>query len=220
MDFDKADLTDELGIALIPADWQPRYNVAPGQPVLAVLDAESRKAEWLRWGLIPSWAKDASIGNRLINARAETLTEKPSFRDAFHKRRCLILADGFYEWKKPASGRGKSQPYYFKRKDDKPFAFAGLWEVWQPSKESHPVKTCTIITTQANAVVAPVHDRMPVMLDGKNGWDWVAGGQGVDLQRLLVPFNPELMTVYPVGQHVNNPAVESKICAEPLQSLF
>jgi putative SOS response-associated peptidase YedK len=220
MGFDGADLDDELGIAEFPLDWQPRYNVAPSQPVLAVTDAATHKAEWLRWGLIPSWAKDASIGNRLINARAETLTEKPSFRDAFHKRRCLILADGFYEWQKPASGRGKSQPYYFKRKDGKPFAFAGLWEVWQPLTESEPVKTCTIITTQANAVVSSVHERMPVMLDRKKAWVWLDGGKGVDLQHLLVPYGPELMTAYPVGSYVNNPLVQSRVCVEPAQSLF
>jgi putative SOS response-associated peptidase YedK len=218
--FDIADLSDELGIAEIPIDWQPRYNVAPSQPVLAATDITTHRAEWLRWGLIPTWAKDASIGNKLINARGETLTEKPSFRNAFHKRRCLILADGFYEWKKAESGRGKSQPYYFKRKDGKPFAFAGLWEVWQPSPDSESLKTCAIITTEANSLVAPIHERMPVILENHRVWDWVAGGQAIELQRMLVPLNPDLMEVYPVGSFVSNPAVDSGVCRERLSDLF
>jgi len=218
--FDIADLIDELGIAEIPLDWTPRYNVAPSQPVLAVMDAATRKAEWLRWGLIPFWAKNASIGNKLINARAETLKEKPSFRNAFQKRRCLILADGFYEWQKPSSGKGKTYPYYFRRKDGKPFAFAGLWEIWHSSEGEPALKTCTIITTSANSVVSPVHDRMPVILDKEQAWDWVAGGPGVELQQLLIPYNPDLMTAFPVGSYVNNPAAESKVCVEPVQGLF
>jgi putative SOS response-associated peptidase YedK len=218
--FDIDDLSDELGIAEIPVDWQPRYNVAPSQPVLAVTDASTRKAEWLRWGLIPSWAKDASIGNKLINARAETIDEKPSFRNAFHKRRCLILADGFYEWQKPASGRGKTQPYYFRLKNGEPFAFAGLWEVWKPQPDVEPVKTCTIITTQANAVVTPVHERMPVILTKEHAWEWILSGQAVELQKMLAPLDPVLMTAYPVGAFVSNPAVESKVCVEPLLNLL
>ncbi len=217
--FDLADLSDELGLRETPLDWQPRYNVAPSQPVLAATDAASRKAEWLRWGLIPSWAKDAAIGNKLINARAETLAEKPSFRNAFHKRRCLIFADGFYEWQKPVSGRGKTQPFYFRLRDGRPFAFAGLWEIWQP-EGAESIRTCTIITTEANEVVAPVHERMPVMLSKDQAWNWVAGGQGVDLHRLLSPFNPELMEAYPVGPYVSNPGYESEECREPMKSLL
>jgi putative SOS response-associated peptidase YedK len=220
MAFDIDDLSDALGITEIPNDWQPRYNVAPGQPVLAATDAVTHKAEWLSWGLIPAWAKDAAIGNKLINARGESLTEKPSFRNAFHKRRCLILTDGFYEWKKPVSGRGKTQPYYFRRKDGKPFAFAGLWEIWQPAPEAELVRTCAIITTQANSLVAPIHERMPVILENQPAWDWVSSAQAVELQRMLVPFNPELMMSYPVGASVSNPAVDSRVCMEPLPDLF
>jgi len=218
--FDIADLSEELGIAEIPVDWQPRYNAAPNQPVLAATDALTHKAEWLRWGLVPFWAKNASIGNKLINARAETLTEKPSFRNAFQKRRCLILADGFYEWQKPANGKGKTQPYFFKRKDGKSFAFAGLWELWQAGEGEKAIKTCTIITTSANSIVSPVHDRMPVILDKEQAWDWVAGGPEVELQQLLVPYNPDLMNTYQVGSYVSNPTVESKVCVEPVKSLF
>src|SRR5512146_1357088 len=135
----------DLGVVAMPDDYTPRYNVAPTQPVAVVADAASRKAEWMRWGLIPSWAKDPEIGSRLINARSETLTEKPSFKNAFNKRRCLVLADGFYEWKKGAGPGGRSQPYYFRREDGKPFAFAGLWEFWR-SPEGEEIRSCTIIT--------------------------------------------------------------------------
>lgn len=214
--FDLADLSDELGLGEIPLDWEPRYNVAPGQPVLAATDAAARRAEWLRWGLIPYWAKDPAIGNKLINARAETLAEKPSFRSAFQKRRCLIFADGFYEWQKSVSGKGGTQPYYFKRKDGRPFAFAGLWEIWQPGREDEAVKTCTIITTSANEVVAPVHERMPVMLSKEDAWKWVSDGPGVDINRLLVPFEAELMEAYPVGPYVSKPGYESAVCREPI----
>jgi putative SOS response-associated peptidase YedK len=218
--FDLADLSDELGLGELPIDWEPRYNVAPSQPVLAATDAATRKAEWLRWGLIPSWSTDASIGNKLINARAETLAEKPSFRTAFQKRRCLIFADGFYEWQKPASGKGKSQPFYFHRKDGRPFAFAGLWEIWQPGDDAELLRTCTIITTSANEVVAPVHERMPVMLAKDDAWSWVAGGPGVDLIRLLAPFKAELMEAYLVGPYVSNAGYESAQCKEPVRGLF
>ncbi len=218
--FYLADLSDELGLGELPIDWVPRYNVAPSQPVLAATDAATRRAEWLRWGLIPSWSKDAAIGNKLINARAETLEEKPSFRTAFQKRRCLIFADGFYEWQKPASGKGKTQPFYFHRKDGRPFAFAGLWEIWSPATDAEPLKTCTIITTTANDLVAPVHERMPVMLTKDDAWDWVSGGPGVDLARMLSPFKAELMEAYPVGPYVSNPGYESAVCREPIKSLF
>jgi len=213
--FDISELSEELGIAEIPTDWQPRYNVAPSQPVLAATDAATRKAEWVRWGLIPAWAKDPAIGNKLINARAETVAEKPSFRAAFRQRRCLILADGFYEWQKPPSGKGKTTPFYFRRRDGKSFAFAGLWEIWQPGGGGEPFKTCTIITTNANEIVAPVHERMPVILEKEDAWNWVAGGEAVDLQSLLVPINPDHITGFAVGPYVSNPTVESKICVEP-----
>jgi putative SOS response-associated peptidase YedK len=153
----------------------------------------------------------------MINARAETLGEKPSFRNAFQKRRCMILADGFYEWQKPASGKGKSQPYYFRRKDGKPFAFAGLWEVWQPGDDAEPLKTCTIITTSANDIVVPVHDRMPVILASDDAWAWMAAG---DLQQLLAPFNQQMLEAYPVGSFVNNPSIDSQVCIEPQAALF
>ncbi|MBD2022479.1 SOS response-associated peptidase, partial [Leptolyngbya sp. FACHB-36] len=142
--------------------WTPRYNIAPSQAVATIAQTASSAHQFrlLRWGLIPSWAKDEAIGNKLINARAETVAEKPSFRAAFKQRRCLILADGFYEWQR--LNTKKKQPHYFQRSDAQPFAFAGLWEHWQHGEAV--IDSCTIITTQANELLEPIHDRMPVML--------------------------------------------------------
>lgn len=195
---------EDLGIVQMPADFTPRFNVAPTQPIAVVADANTRAAEWMRWGLIPSWAKDPSIGSKLINARAETVNEKPSFRAAFAKRRCLILADGFYEWQKGAGAKGRSQPYYFRREDGKPFAFAGLWEFWK-SPEGEPIRSATIITTAANDLVRPVHERMPVMLSGDDLWTWLEGASESDLLALLKPYPPEQMMRFPVSPMVNRP---------------
>ena len=211
--LEAADLQLELGVSEVPADWLPRFNVAPTQPVGAVLDASARRVEWLRWGLIPSWAKDASIASKLINARSETLAEKPSFRQAFTKRRCLILADGFYEWQK--SAKGSSQPFYFQRIDKKPFAFAGLWEFWK-SPEGEPVRSCTIITCAANPLVAPVHERMPVMLSGEAAWQWLEPASPEALAGFLRPYPPELMTVRPVSRLVNDATRDSPDLVRPL----
>ncbi len=202
------DLQENLGISEVPADWMPRFNVAPTQPVAAVLDLQTRRAEWLRWGLIPSWAKDPSIGDRLINARAETLTEKPSFRQAFARRRCLILADGFYEWQRQPGQKGPSRPYHFHRTDKKPFAFAGLWETWRPP-EGDLIRSCTIITCAANEVVAPVHERMPVMLSGDTLWKWLEPAGIEVLQQLLKPYPAEWMTAVPISRLVNNVNLDS-----------
>jgi putative SOS response-associated peptidase YedK len=203
----------------MPSGYQPRYNIAPSQPVAVVRDMEKRGvttpvvAEWMRWGLIPSWAKDESIGNKMINARSETLTEKPSFRTAYQRRRCLILSDGFYEWQKQP---GKSsQPHHFSRKDGKPFAFAGLWEFWK-SPQGADVLSCTIITTRANGVVSPVHERMPVMLAAENAREWLKPAPTDQLQRFLIPFPAELMTSHPVSMMVNKPGVESPGLLEPV----
>lgn len=210
------EIQQEMGLGDFPPDWGGRYNVAPSQPVAVVVDPQQRNVEMMRWGLVPSWAKDVSIGNKLINARAETLTEKPSFRNAFARRRCLILADGFFEWKKPGKGRGGvPMPYYFQRKERKPFAFAGLWEFWR-SPEGDPLRSCTLITTQANGLVAPVHDRMPVMLAGQASWDWLLNSRMEDLQAMLKPFPEEEMVAYPVSRMVNNPEVDSPEVLVPL----
>ncbi|MCJ7700742.1 MAG: SOS response-associated peptidase, partial [Anaerolineales bacterium] len=152
------------------ASLSPRYNIAPTQGVAVVTNNGENKLDFFTWGLVPFWAKDPSIGNRMINARAETLAEKPSFRNAFKRRRCLILADGFYEWKKIPDNKTKI-PTYIRLKDGKPFAFAGLWENWH-SPDGSQILSTTIITTQPNDLVKPIHNRMPVILpeDSYQAW--------------------------------------------------
>jgi putative SOS response-associated peptidase YedK len=156
----------------------------------------------LRWGLIPSWAKDPAMGAKLINARAETVAEKPSFRSAFRHRRCLVVADGFYEWQKQ---EGKKQPFYFRLQDGQPFAFAGLWESWK-DPNGEVVDSCTILTTEANQLMQPIHDRMPVILASQDYDLWLDPTvQSEQLQNLLQPFPSEAMVSYPVSTKVNKP---------------
>jgi putative SOS response-associated peptidase YedK len=203
----------QLGLGKMPDDWQPRFNVAPSQPVAVVMDAASRDVSWMRWGLVPFWAKSPEIGNRLINARAETAAEKPAFRSAFKRRRCLVLADGFYEWLKPG-GRGvPSVPYYFHEKDHAPFTFAGLWDEWE-NAEGKPLRSCTILTCPANEVVRPVHDRMPVILEETARWAWLTREAVQDLQALLVPVQEGFLGAYAVSRAVNSPANDSPDCVE------
>jgi putative SOS response-associated peptidase YedK len=195
----------------------PQYNIPPSAQVLAVrqLDEhEGRQLLPLRWGLIPAWTKDPAIGNRLINARAETAAEKPSFRDAFRRRRCLVLADGFFEWKKQG---GKKEPYYLRLRDGGPFAFAGLWDRWRDPQDQR-VETCTILTTAANELVRPLHDRMPVILDPVGYARWLDPGLNDPkaLQPLLHPFAAEQMIAYPVSRLVNNPRHDDEKCLKPL----
>lgn len=207
-------------------DLPHRYNIAPSQPVAAIVqlpDSDRRKLKWLRWGLIPSWAKDPAIGYKLINARAETASEKPSFRSAFKHRRCLIPSDGFYEWQRLEGSKTKKQPYYFSLKDNNPFAFAGLWERWE-SKEGDIVETCTILTTEANELVSPIHDRMPVILHPKDYALWLdpnfTSSDSLQdaycrLQALLKPYPSEAMIAYPVSSKVNSPKNDSPECNQP-----
>ena len=196
--------------------FKPRYNIAPTQEIATILiksDDTERQLKMLHWGLIPSWAKDVKMGAKLINARAETLTEKPSFRTAFKKRRCLIIADGFYEWKQQD---GKKQPFYFKLQDEQPFAFAGLWEHWEG--EGEVIESCTILTTEANHIMQPIHGRMPVILPSKNYGLWLDPTvQKPDLlQPLLVPYSADAMTAYPVSTRVNKPINDSPECIQEL----
>jgi putative SOS response-associated peptidase YedK len=198
-----------------PPELEPRYNIAPGQTVLA-LRAEAargtRVAERLRWGLVPPWADSAAVGQRMINARAETLSEKPAFRAAFRDRRCLIPADGFYEWRK-ASGSPK-QPYLFERPDGAPFAFAGLFESWREG-EKDAVWSCTIVTTEANEVLAGVHARMPVILDARDYRLWLdpENHDLGELQRLLTPCPEAWLTRKTVGSGVNDARRDAPDCA-------
>jgi putative SOS response-associated peptidase YedK len=186
----------------LPFDGQ-RFNIAPSQQVPIIrLGKDNREMVLAKWGLIPSWAKDAKIGYKLINARGETVASKPSFRSAFKSRRCLIPANGFYEWKKLDKSK---QPYFMHMKDKEPFAFAGLWEHWQPA-EGEAVDSCTIITTEANEFMKTLHERMPVILAPDDYSKWLAADQTPDkLLKLICPFPGEDMTAYPVSTMVNNP---------------
>jgi len=200
-----------------PSLFKPRYNIAPSQNVAVVRlkpDTSQRELVRLRWGLIPSWSKDPKIAYSTINAKAETVAEKPAFRSAFRKRRCLIPADGFYEWQK--QGRQK-QPIYICLRDRRPFAFAGLWEHWEP-KYGEPIESCTIITTEPNELMKPVHNRMPVILAPEKYDLWIdpAAQQMDSLQALLKPYPAEEMEGYPVSKMVNNPRFDAPQCLEPI----
>lgn len=179
----------------------PRYNVAPTQSVLTVTNREGRQGEYMRWGLIPSWAKDAAIGNRMINARGETVAQKPSFRNALQRRRCLVLADGFYEWQKVGQGK---RPMRVVLKSREPFAFAGLWESWR-DPEGETVRSCTIITTEANDLLRPIHERMPVILPRELEEFWLDGDitDSAALTDVLSPYPEGPMEVYEVSPLVN-----------------
>ena len=217
MAIDSDDLQTALALGQMPDDWKRRYNIAPSQQIAAVRDAETRKVELLQWGLVPFWAKDPAIGNNLINARSESVFEKPSFKYAFRKRRCLILADGFYEWQK-SGGKG-SRPFYFSMRSGEPFAFAGLWEYWQPKDQpGQALSTCTIITTAANETVAPVHERMPVILRGEAMWDWVLETGETALMSMLKPAPADWLRAWEVSRAVNDVRQDSPECAAPLQS--
>lgn len=193
-----------------------RYNIAPTQDVAVIRKtAAGRELLPMRWGLIPRWAKDARLGARMINARGETVLDKPAFRGAMRARRCLIPADGFYEWQ--PQDQGAKLPYHIGRDDGAPFAFAGLWEHWQSPDDGRPVLSCAIITTEANAVVRPIHDRMPVIL-GVDDYDaWLDCGRqaGAAVQRLLVPCPAAGMRAQPLGTFVNKVANDDPRCLEP-----
>ncbi len=207
-------LAELFDVEAVP-ELDPRYNIAPSQPVLAARAdaAGEREVARLRWGLIPSWAHDPSIGNRMINARAEGVASKPSFRSAVRRRRCLIAADGFFEWRKVAGGK---QPYLIRFADGRPFAFAGLWERW--AKGPEPVDSCTIITTRPNPVVAELHDRMPVILARADYAEWLAPEPLATgrLDELLVPCSADDMVSFPVSRRVNSPGHDDPRCVEPL----
>jgi putative SOS response-associated peptidase YedK len=214
----------ETAVATLPPSV-PRYNIAPTQPIAAIRLAEDgqRELTFFHWGLIPSWAKDVKIGSRMINARSETVTEKPSFRAAFKRRRCLIPADGFYEWQKQTNGKqpmfirpaeGEEQPGLSLPK--RPFALAGLWEVWR-DPDGSALQSCTILTTTPNELMAPIHNRMPVIIEPEDYDLWLNPEpdpeQGLHLLR---PYPAEKMTAYPVSTVVNNPRNETPDCIQPI----
>jgi putative SOS response-associated peptidase YedK len=200
-------------------DLPPRYNIAPSEAIAAIRLPEPQaghRLDLLRWGLVPPWAKEPDVGARMINARSETVATNPAFRTAFRRRRCLVPADGFYEWQRLER---RKQPFYIRMRDGLPFAFAGLWEHWE-GPQGDALETCTILTTEPSELVRPVHDRMPVILDPKD-WDlWLdpTMHEPERLQSLLRPYPAEKMIAFPVGQTVNNPANDHEECIAPLAS--
>jgi putative SOS response-associated peptidase YedK len=208
-------LREHFGVDTV-ADTAASYNVAPSQNVPAVRVADRhREMVLLRWGLIPSWAKETRVGYRMINARAETVADKPAYRAAFRRRRCLIPADGFYEWQQTATGK---QPWYIRMKQGGVFAFAGLWEHWEGKDEV--VESCSIIVTEANAQVRRVHDRMPVIIDPPDYEQWLDPEiqQADALNLLLRPYPADAMITYPVSKRVNSPANNDSHCIEAVKT--
>lgn len=208
-------LTEEFRLAAEPL-FTPRYNIAPTQDVPVVradAAASLRRCDLLRWGLVPSWADDVAIGNRMINARSETVAVKPSYRSAFSKRRCLVPADGYYEWR--AAGTGK-QPYFFHLEDHRPFALAGLWEAWQ-APDGSTLETFVIITTDANQQTQPYHNRMPVVLHGADRDAWLLPDTSRDdLLAMLEPRPFDGLVIEPVSKLVNNPRNDRPECVQPV----
>lgn len=213
--IDPADLKETFDTYTFPAQFAPRFNISPTQPVLAIPNDAKNRADFFIWGLIPSWSKDPSIGNKLINARGETIAEKPSFRGGFKYKRCIIPSDGFYEWKSQVGVKTKT-PYYIHMKDRKPFAFAGLWDEWQ-SPDGGAVRTCTIITTEPNALMSSLHNRMPVILHPKDFDLWLDPSPQTPekLMHLIKPFPAEGMSAYPVSTLVNKPGNDQPECVVP-----
>jgi putative SOS response-associated peptidase YedK len=210
-------LAERFGFAPPPVALAPRYNIAPTQDAPVVITgAGARQLDLMRWGLVPRWAKDTTIGSRMINARAETVAEKPSFREPFKRQRCLVVADGFYEWRKNPGGRGKT-PMRFVMRERGPFAMAGLWDEWKPP-DTAPLRTFTIITTGANNLLRPVHDRMPVILRPEDEAAWVdtAFRDVKKLRDLLKPYKNEAMEGYEVSVKVNSGGNEGPECVEPV----
>lgn len=216
------DLLDVFGVPEVHFDYRPRYNIAPSQdaPVLAE-DQDGRRIGLLRWGLIPSWADDPAIGSRMINARSETASEKPSFRAAFGRRRCIVLADGFFEWSRPGlagrhtEGKGKKVPYWIHLPTQKPFGMAGLWEKWSPP-EGDPIYTFTILTTEANDDLRSIHHRMPVILPPDEYRDWLSPDTSPShLQEMMAPFSVGVLDARQVSTLVNSPGNDVPECVEP-----
>jgi putative SOS response-associated peptidase YedK len=195
----------------------PRFNIAPTQQIPAVFEENGRKLWAARWGLIPSWAKDEKISSSLVNARCETVASKAAFRSAFRSRRCLVPADGFYEWQKTGTGK---VPHYFTRKDGALFAFAGLWETWR-SSDGEQVRSVSLITTTPNSVVAPVHDRMPVILTPEREAAWLSNNTSMEsLSSFLAPYPAEEMEARVVSSAVNSAKVDTPELVNPLPAAW
>jgi putative SOS response-associated peptidase YedK len=204
----------ELPELELPGDYRPRFNIAPTQLVLAVRpSSEGLVTAWLRWGLIPYWAGDPAMGNRFINARAETLARRPAFRDAFRRRRCWVLADGYYEWVREGPSK---RPMRIRLADGRPFAMAGLWERWYP-RGAEPVESCTLVTTDASPSIAALHDRMPVILPPGARERWLdRAASPSELGLLLQPYAGKELEAYAVSTLVNSPANDVPDCLAPI----
>lgn len=200
------------GIEVPVSGIPPRYNISPSQPVAVIPNDGKNRLDFYSWGLIPSWSKDISIGSKLINARCETLAEKPSFRNAYRRRRCLIPASGFYEWRTVPSSKVK-EPIYIYMKNKRPFAFAGLWEIWH-SIDGSEIRSCTIITTMANNFIQPIHNRMPVIISPNNYTRWLDPSEvnGTSLTELFNPYPSEEFAYHAVSRLVNSPSYDTPEC--------
>lgn len=206
-------LQQQFDLENVPQGLMPRYNIAPTQPVAVITNDNPRQLTFQRWGLIPVWAKDMAIGNQMINARSETIEEKPAFRAAFKRRRCLIPADGFYEWQK--EGKAK-RPIFVHLKERELFALAGLWEVWQ-SPDGSAIQSCTILTTEPNALVSQLHNRMAVILPREAYGAWLdKNTSAAELKSLLKPYDEKHMAYYEVSKIVNSPAYDGPDCIAPV----
>jgi putative SOS response-associated peptidase YedK len=213
--IDPADLQEAFEGYTFPEQFAPRFNIAPSQPVLAIPNDGQKRADFFLWGLIPSWAKDPAIGERLINARGETLAEKPAFRGGFKYKRCLVLADGFYEWKAQPGSKTKT-PYFIHLQNRQPFAFAGLWDEWR-APDGSIIKSCAIITTAPNELMTPIHNRMPVILRPNDYAQWLDSAPRTpeSLLPFIKPYPAGEMTAYPVSTLVNSPQNERPECVAP-----
>jgi putative SOS response-associated peptidase YedK len=209
-------LRERFGFRNDVPQYKPRYNVASTNDVLTVVQQSPRHAQMMRWGLVPFWAKDMKIGYKTINARAETAAESNVFRTPFRKRRCLILADGFYEWRKDGANK---TPMYIHLKSKQPFAFAGLWDVWKPA-EGEPVVSCTILTCEPNPFMSTIDDRMPVILSQEAEALWLDSKteDRAVLKKLLLPYPAEEMASYPVSSMVNSPKNQGPELIQPVES--
>lgn len=212
---DRHALVEHLAVEQVAVEFKPRYNIAPTQAVAAVLrhpEQPQPVLDALQWGLVPFWAKDAKIGSRMINARAETAAEKPAYRAAFKRRRCLVAASGYYEWAKRPNGK---TPFYFFMRDKRPFAMAGLWEEWH-SPDGELLHTCTLITTQANAYVGDFHHRMPAILNPPQQLAWLNTDpeDRAALENLLVPYAGDDLSAHPVSTQVNTATWDEPSCIE------
>jgi putative SOS response-associated peptidase YedK len=207
-------LQTAFDLTTMPAALSPRYNIAPTQPVALITNENPHELTFYKWGLIPSWSKDASAASKMINARSESVAEKPSFRSAFKRRRCIIPTDGYYEWRQQG---GEKIPQFIHFKDREVFGMAGLWEVWN-SPDGSEVRTCTIITTDANDFMQSIHTRMPVILHKEDYATWLAPDEvpAPVLQDLLKPYSGDELTAYPVSKMVNRPATDAPELIDPV----